>query len=83
MNNDNEVYEIIVNEYLQDSCRNLYKEAYEVNEAAKIYGGSFKRALFATLPCADLHNMQKIKQTWLTEWNDSLKLYKNLNREEE
>lgn len=52
----------------------IIKEASEIRKAVKIYGGSFMKALVGAMECADIYNLQKIKDTWPDEWNQYLEM---------
>jgi len=57
-------------------------EHYWTARAMIKYGGSFMAALGATLRCADDVNREKIKETWLDDWERYKKIGEEMHLED-
>jgi len=60
----------------------LYREAEQVRKAIRAYGGSFMQALGNAMDYADVHNLAKIRETWIKEWDQYLEMAEIMDRKD-
>ena len=60
--------------------RQLSEEAYKVQQAMQLFGGSFMKQIGSAMCHADSRNLRKIHDTWPNEWNRYLEMYDAYNK---